>query len=603
MYNKFDNNKDINLSSSFPSKTPKDIKKKSGILMALLPLSACGGGSSGGGAVTVAPPAAAASATVYGKGSLTATTSTLFDRTLDVYGLKLLVGGASGSQEAVPDAWAHKVAQSVVMLMDPDGSNINVTAQENMKKILAGEDGTWHAGTGVSQRILKGTGSEYPLNPLADHSDGQLNAQYGSGTEALLNNIMQDMVWYKNSTGTINSGDGDIQELYEHILHTLHPWGVRGAVAGSAEALNYTKVGSIDPHDANDSSWKTSELYLAMKEAIDNGVFDPSGYASDPLNVGEQFHVTAVEYTYILNFSMWSMGKEFWPDKVNGDGALEGEWSVTASDPTGVLSENPLGHALFMKYFDPVLSKPDFVTLRSMFQDDDQGAPGYDTVNGTVGDDALTGADGMQTLSGLAGNDTLKGGGGTDSLDGGTGADDLYGEGDLDTFILEAGDSVLSFGGAGNAGTVSGFDTIHDFKTGNGTSNSETINTVGKSAVVANTAGTDGTDSTLTIGGTAIKSHAITKGVISFDDADTFAGMLDISTNSEVAAALDYIQNQDLGNAGATVGFDVGSDTFLFTQGNDAGGDAQDVVVRLVDVQIDSLINTNGKGELDLYIV
>ena len=53
----------------------------------------------------------------------------------------------------------------------------------------------------------------------------------------------------------------------------------------------------------------------------------------------------------------------------------------------------------------------------------------------------------------------------------------------------------------------------------------------------------------------------------------------------------------------ATVGFDVGSDTFLFTQGNDAGGDAQDVVVRLVDVQIDSLINTNGKGELDLYIV
>ena len=603
MYNKFDNNKDINLSSSFPSKTPKDIKKKSGILMALLPLSACGGGSSGGGAVTVAPPAAAASATVYGKGSLTATTSTLFDRTLDVYGLKLLVGGASGSQEAVPDAWAHKVAQSVVMLMDPDGSNINVTAQENMKKILAGEDGTWHAGLGVSQRILKGAGSEYPLNPLADSTDGQLNAQYGSGTEALLNNIMQDMVWYKNSTGTINSGDGDIQELYEHILHTLHPWGVRGAVAGSAEALNYTKVGSIDPHDANDSSWKTSELYLAMKEAIDNGVFDPSGYASDPLNVGEQFHVTAVEYTYILNFSMWSMGKEFWPDKVNGDGALEGEWSVTASDPTGVLSENPLGHALFMKYFDPVLSKPDFVTLRSMFQDDDQGAPGYDTVNGTVGDDALTGADGMQTLSGLAGNDTLKGGGGTDSLDGGTGADDLYGEGDLDTFILEAGDSVLSFGGAGNAGTVSGFDTIHDFKTGNGTSNSETINTVGKSAVVANTAGTDGTDSTLTIGGTAIKSHAITKGVISFDDADTFAGMLDISTNSEVAAALDYIQNQDLGNAGATVGFDVGSDTFLFTQGNDAGGDAQDVVVRLVDVQIDSLINTNGKGELDLYIV
>jgi hypothetical protein len=311
------------------------------------------------------------------KGSLTATTSTLFDRTLDVYGVKLLVGGASGTQDAVPDAWAHKVAQSYVMLMDPTGSNIDVSAQENMKKILAGEDGTWHEGFGTSQRILKGTGSEYPLNPLQDLNEGQLDAQYGAGTEALLHDIMQDMVWYQNSTGVINSGDGDIQELFEHVLHTLHPWGVRGAVEGSQEALNYTKVGSREAHDANDSSWKTSELYLAMKEAIDNGVFDPSGYAADPLNDPEQFHPAATEYTYILNFSMWEMGKEFWLDKVNGEGALEGEWSVTASDPAGVLAENPLGHALFMKYFDPVLSKPDFATLRSMFQDNDQGASGY----------------------------------------------------------------------------------------------------------------------------------------------------------------------------------------------------------------------------------
>ena len=96
------------------------------------------------------------------KGSLTATTSTLFDRTLDVYGVKLLVGGASGTQDAVPDAWAYKVAQSYVMLMDPTGSNIDVSAQENMKEILSGVEGTWHEGYGTSQRILKGAGSEYP---------------------------------------------------------------------------------------------------------------------------------------------------------------------------------------------------------------------------------------------------------------------------------------------------------------------------------------------------------------------------------------------------------------------------------------------------------
>ena len=81
------------------------------------------------------------------KGSLTATTSTLFDRTLDVYGVKLLVGGASGTQDAVPDSWAYKVAQSYVMLMDPTGSNIDVSAQEKMKEILLPTKNVWRMHT------------------------------------------------------------------------------------------------------------------------------------------------------------------------------------------------------------------------------------------------------------------------------------------------------------------------------------------------------------------------------------------------------------------------------------------------------------------------
>ena len=313
------------------------------------------------------------------KGSLQSTTSSLFDRTLDVNGVKLLVGGETGDQAKVPDEWAHKVAQSYVMLMNSNTAGIDATAQQQMINILAGGDGTWHEGIGTSQRILKGAADEYPLNPLEDRIDGELDAEYGVGTEALLNSIMQDMIWYQNSSGTIGSGDGDIQELFEHALHTIHPWGVRGAVEGSIDALNYTKAdGSGDPHDANDTSWKTSELYLAFKEAVDNGVLDPSGYANDPLNNPEDFMKAAIEYTYILNFSMWEMGKEFWLDKnASGEGVLEGEWSETASTPAGVLAENPLGYALFNTYFAPVLSKPDFTTLRSMFQDNDGGLSGY----------------------------------------------------------------------------------------------------------------------------------------------------------------------------------------------------------------------------------
>ena len=371
------------------------MKQKKAVMISPLAfiLAACGGGggssmvsnisdsnSTGStGDNTGGTPSSTPTTSYASKGSLQSTTSSLFDRTLDVNGIKLLVGGETGDQAKVPDEWAHKVAQSFVMLMDSDAAGIDASAQQQMINILAGAEGTWHEGIGTSQRILKGAADEYPLNPLEDRIEGELDAQYGVGTEALLNSIMQDMIWYQNSTGTIGSGDGDIQELFEHALHTIHPWGVRGAVEGSIDALNYTKAaGYGDPHDANDSSWKTSELYLALKEAVDNGVFDPSGYAADPLNNPEDFMKAAIEYTYILNFSMWEMGKEFWLDKnASGDGILEGEWSETANTPAGVLAENPLGYALFNTYFAPVLSKPDFTTLRSMFQDNDGGLSGY----------------------------------------------------------------------------------------------------------------------------------------------------------------------------------------------------------------------------------
>jgi hypothetical protein len=75
---------------------------------------------------------------------------------------------------------------------------------------------------------------------------------------------------------------------------------------------------------------------------------------------------------------MWEYGSEFWPDKdANGLGMLEGEWADNVRTPEGVEENNPLGFALFNKYFAPVLSKPDIVTLRSMFQDNDQGLSGY----------------------------------------------------------------------------------------------------------------------------------------------------------------------------------------------------------------------------------
>jgi len=79
------------------------------------------------------------------------------------------------------------------------------------------------------------------------------------------------------------------------------------------------------------------------------------------------------EYMYLLNFSMWEFGKEFWGD----GGSLAPEWSNKARTVQGVRKHNPLGYKLFMTYFNPVLSKPDIKTLRRMFKNHDKGESGY----------------------------------------------------------------------------------------------------------------------------------------------------------------------------------------------------------------------------------
>ena len=209
------------------------LKQKKAVMISPLAfiLAACGGG--GGSSIvsnisdsdstgstgdnTGGTPSSTPTISYASKGSLQSTTSSLFDRTLDVHGVKLLVGGETGDQAKVPDEWAHKVAQSYVMLMDSSAAGIDASAQQQMINILAGAEGTWHEGIGTSQRILKGAADEYPLNPLEDRIEGELDAQYGVGTEALLISIMQDMIWYQNSTGTIGSGDGDIPVSYTHL--------------------------------------------------------------------------------------------------------------------------------------------------------------------------------------------------------------------------------------------------------------------------------------------------------------------------------------------------------------------------------------------------
>ena len=180
------------------------------------------------------------------------------------------------------------------------------------------------------------------------------------------------MVWYRNTSGpNPPTSDRDIEELAEHLFHTIHNFGIPGAVPGSATEVPMQSLGPI--LQANPSfDWQNTELHLAMKEAIDASLYDPSGYSTDWATDAEAATVAYKEYTYLVNWSMWDMS-QFWDG-----GSLSPEWDDSLKTPAGMLANNPLGHALFKKYFEPVLSKPNFAVMQDMLQDNDQGEHYYE---------------------------------------------------------------------------------------------------------------------------------------------------------------------------------------------------------------------------------
>ena len=307
--------------------------------------------------------------TEYASGALVndATNGDVFDRSLNVRGIKLVAAGAVGGQTTVPDEWVKKTAQAIKLLIDPNGDSINITQQKNLISTLKGDTGTTHAGLPTAQRIGYGGGASYDPNWLEDSGA----AQYSGYTDFLNTHVVNDMVWYKNTSGPDPStSDRDIEEIMEHLFHTIHNFGIPGAVEGSATQVPMETLISI--LDNNPSfSWTTTELHLAMKEAIDAGLYDPSGYATDWATDSDAAVVAYKEYTYLVNWSMWDMS-EFWDGE-----SLSPEWDDTLKTPSGMLANNPLGYAMFNKYFAPVLSKPDFNILKRIFQDNDAGVSGY----------------------------------------------------------------------------------------------------------------------------------------------------------------------------------------------------------------------------------
>ncbi|MFI3154854.1 MAG: DUF4347 domain-containing protein [Methylococcaceae bacterium] len=148
----------------------------------------------------------------------------------------------------------------------------------------------------------------------------------------------------------------------------------------------------------------------------------------------------------------------------------------------------------------------------------------------------FTGGTGADSITGDSANNVLTGNAGIDTFTGGLGADTLTGGTDTDSFSFAPGDSVLTIGGSGTDGTLSGYDVITDMEAG------EKLGYTYATTASAN-ATVNGSDSTLLLNtGVAVKSHSITSGMITFDDANTFGSAVNLTSIADVAAVVQYLQ-------------------------------------------------------------
>lgn len=191
---------------------------------------------------------------------------------------------------------------------------------------------------------------------------------------------------------------------------------------------------------------------------------------------------------------------------------------------------------------------------------------------GTAGNNVLVGNAAANVLTGYNGVDTLTGGLGADTIVGGLGADIINlaeAIAAIDTVRVTSADSSL----------VTGWDMVSSFKlgTGTGTAGVDKIDLPG-TVIASNIASKDGADSG------AIRSHHITNGLITFDDAQTFSAAVAV-TSTNLNDVLGYLQANIKG--GNVVAFDTAADTYVFRDGG-----LNDTIVELVGVSAHSVSTT-----------
>ena len=277
-----------------------------------------------------------------------------YSKFIEVYGLKILGLGKIGGQPAVQDEFLKKTAQTFKLLLNPNARGINKKHQIKALKTLA------------SKKVIQRVGVE-AYDAYAPRLD---NDNYKGWDKVNDSTNSTDFIWHlRDKKGTYSpSGDAQITETIEHALHTLTQFALPETFP---DKLNITSKNGKD-------SGISGDLYAALQEAIDNGVYNINDYEWADDGSEEYGQLLLREYLYCLIYAEWGFTKLYTEDK-----SLSPEWSDSHLSPKAIARDNPLGHSLFKKKISKVISKPSQAKLEAIFQDGDTGLSGYKSSKST----------------------------------------------------------------------------------------------------------------------------------------------------------------------------------------------------------------------------
>ena len=258
---------------------------------------------------------------IYSKGSITTDEQfTPFNRYIDVNGLRMFV------LDNVSDEFVLDVANTFEAMFPQNSDSIDLTSQQLLLQNMKDYKHFQRIGY-----IGPPEGGEPASAPLSGDWE-----------------FAQDYIWEKPNSSTASQ----IGEVVEHLLHTI-----------SSLSLKYTFPEKWDWDDTS------SDVYLAMQEAIDNGIYNVSSYSSlkgDPEGYNK---IIVQEFVYWFVAAEWNYF-EVMGLSVNGswEGGSNEEWSLLTSEE--VAEQLPLAHKLYEESFSKLIQKPDASKVTEWFSTD-----------------------------------------------------------------------------------------------------------------------------------------------------------------------------------------------------------------------------------------